>query len=148
MLNTLSSHAWRASTSTSISLGKEDKGKSPTGVNSTSLIVPSCVPSSSGSSAACKQSRDVASDVSAKLTETSDLLIRQIQNSAKANSQTKQMKIQALVVAKELKAHDKNAQRKHDLKLKIAENNHELSMANEKTKQLELKSQLEMVRLA
>ncbi|KAI6095851.1 hypothetical protein F5141DRAFT_1221350 [Pisolithus sp. B1] len=55
-------------------------------------------------------------------------------NSAEANSQTKQMKIQALVIAKELKACNKNAQHEHNLKLKMAENNHKLPMATEKTK--------------
>ncbi|KAI6126577.1 hypothetical protein F5141DRAFT_1247643 [Pisolithus sp. B1] len=157
VLNTLSSHTWQASTGTGISVDWDDKGKSPAGVNSTSLIVPSCVPSSSGSSAVCKQSRDVTSEVSTKLTKTSDSLICQIQNSAEANSQTKQMKIQALVIAKELKACNKNAQHEHDLKLKMAENDHELSMAEsdhnlsmatEKTKQLELELELERVRLA
>ncbi|KAI6043147.1 hypothetical protein EDC04DRAFT_2891416 [Pisolithus marmoratus] len=127
MLNTLSSHAQRASTGTGISMGREDKGKSPTGVNSTSLSVPSWVPSSSGSSAACKQSRD---------------------DSAEANSQTKWLKIQVLVVAKELKAHDKNAQHEHDLKVKIMENDHKLSMAGEKMKKLQLELELERVRLA
>ncbi|KAI5989605.1 hypothetical protein EDC04DRAFT_2614324 [Pisolithus marmoratus] len=52
------------------------------------------------------------------------------QDSAEANSQTKWLKIQALVVAKELKACNKNTQCKHDLKVKIMENDHELSMAD------------------
>ncbi|KAI6131370.1 hypothetical protein EV401DRAFT_2065721 [Pisolithus croceorrhizus] len=120
MLNTLSSHAWQVSTSTGISVDWDDKGKSPAGIDSTSLIVPSHVPSSSGSLA----------------------------NSAKANSQTKQMKIQALVIAKELKAHNKNAQCEHNLKLKMVENDHKLSMATRKMKQLELELELERVRLA
>ncbi|KAI6100550.1 hypothetical protein F5141DRAFT_1066148 [Pisolithus sp. B1] len=58
-----------------------------------------------------------------------------LMNSAEAKNEMKWMKIQAQIVGKELKAHDKNAQCEHDLKLKMVKNKHELSMATEKTKQ-------------
>ncbi|KIK23175.1 hypothetical protein PISMIDRAFT_11083 [Pisolithus microcarpus 441] len=117
-------------------------------MDASSLSVPPRVPSSSGSSTACKQPQDIGSEVSTKLSETSNSLIHQIQNSAEAKSKTKQMKIQAQIVGKELKAHDKHAQHEHDLKLKMMENEHEWSMVNEKTKQLELKLRLEEARIA
>ncbi|KAI5994300.1 hypothetical protein EDC04DRAFT_2910594 [Pisolithus marmoratus] len=72
----------------------------------------------------------------------------QIQNSTEAKSETKQLKIQAQVIRKELKAHDKSAQHEYDLKLKIAENEHQLSMASKKTKQMELELRLEETRIA
>ncbi|KAI6041011.1 hypothetical protein EDC04DRAFT_2893581 [Pisolithus marmoratus] len=112
-----------------------------------SLNVPSHAPSSSGSSAACKQSRDAGSE-SAKLSEVSNTLIQQIQNSTKAKSETKWLKIQAQVIRKELKAHDKSAQCEYDLKLKIVENENQLSMASKKTKQMELELRLEEGRIA
>ncbi|KIK22275.1 hypothetical protein PISMIDRAFT_11744 [Pisolithus microcarpus 441] len=116
-------------------------------MNAGSLSVP-WVPSSSGSSTACKQPQDVGSKVSAKLSETSDSLICQIQNSTEAKSKAKQMKIQAQIIGKELKAHDKHAQCEHDLKMRMMENKHEWSMANEKTKQLELELRLKEARIA
>ncbi|KIK13192.1 hypothetical protein PISMIDRAFT_18161, partial [Pisolithus microcarpus 441] len=138
ILNTLSSHP------------RKDKGKAKVtaDVKSTSLNIPPRAPSSSGSSAARKQSQDAGSDISMKLSEASDTLVQQIQNSAEAKSETKQMKIQAQVVGKELKACNKNAQREYELKMKMVENEHELSMASERTKQLELELKLEQARIA
>ncbi|KAI5990738.1 hypothetical protein EDD15DRAFT_2369449 [Pisolithus albus] len=138
VLNTLSSHA------------RKDMGKTKvtTAIKSTSLNIPPHAPSSSGSSAACKQSRDAGSDISMKLTEASDTLVQQIQNSAEAKSDTKRMRIEAEVIGKELRARDKHAQREHGLKMRMVENEHELSMAGQKTKQLELELQLEQARIA
>ncbi|KIK23913.1 hypothetical protein PISMIDRAFT_10524 [Pisolithus microcarpus 441] len=125
----------------------KNKGKAKASMDAGSLSVPQ-VPSSSGSSTARKQPRDVGSEVSAKLSKTSDSLVCQIQNSAEAKSEAKRMKIQAQIVGKELKACDKHAQHEHDLKMRMMENKHERSMANEKTKQLELELRLEEARIA
>ncbi|KAI6040060.1 hypothetical protein EDC04DRAFT_2894580 [Pisolithus marmoratus] len=129
MLKMLSSHALKATSTTSTS---RDKGKTKVAADakSTSLNVPSHAPSSSGSSVACKQSWDAGSEISAKLSEASDTLIQQIQNSAKAKSETKWLKIQAQVIRKELKAHNKT--------LRVLS----------KTKQMELELRLEEARIA
>ncbi|KAI6014334.1 hypothetical protein EDC04DRAFT_2904191 [Pisolithus marmoratus] len=121
------------------SAGAGNKGKTKAvDVSTISLTVPSHAPSSSGSSVACKQAQDVNS-----------------KNSSEAKAEMKQLRLQAEVISKKLKAHDKNAQCEHDLKLKIAKNEHMLSMESEKTKQasertrqLELELKLEEVRLA
>ncbi|KAI6127284.1 hypothetical protein F5141DRAFT_1210667 [Pisolithus sp. B1] len=117
-------------------------------MDTSSLSVPSQAPSSSSSSTACKQPWDVGSKVSAKPSETSNSLVHQIQNSTEAKSETKQTKIQAQIVGKELNAHDKHGQHEHDLKLKMMENEHKQSMANEKTKQLELQPRLKEAKIA
>ncbi|KIK17974.1 hypothetical protein PISMIDRAFT_14705 [Pisolithus microcarpus 441] len=147
VLHTLSSHAYQSTTSASTSKEK-DKARVTAGAASSSLSIPPHAPSSSGSSSACKQPRDVGSEVSTKLTETSDSLVCQIQNSAEANSHMKRMKIQAQIIRKELKACNKNAQCEHDLKMKMMENKHLLSMASEQMKQLELEVKLEQIKIA
>ena len=53
------------------------------------------------------------------------------------------MKIEAHVFSKEIKSRDQRDQREHEMKLKMVENDHERSMASEKTKQLELEIRLE-----
>ncbi|KAI6015716.1 hypothetical protein EDC04DRAFT_2903592 [Pisolithus marmoratus] len=131
MLQMLSSHALQATSTTSTS---RDKGKAnvAAGTKSTSL----------------NWSWDAGSEISAKLSKASDTLIQQIQNSAEAKSETKQLKVQVQVIGKELKAHDKSAQCEYDLKLKIVKNEHQLSMASEKTKWMELELRLEEARIA
>ncbi|KAI6045462.1 hypothetical protein EDC04DRAFT_2598767 [Pisolithus marmoratus] len=148
VLQALTSHAHQASA------GNKGKTKAMD-VSATSLTVPSHAPSSSGSSVACKQAWDVNSKACARISEASDNLICQIQNSSEAKTEIKWLRLQAEVISKELKAHDKNAQCEHNLKLKITENEHVLLMQSEKTKQasertrqLELELRLEEVRLA
>ncbi|KIK18208.1 hypothetical protein PISMIDRAFT_14517 [Pisolithus microcarpus 441] len=138
ILNTLSSHP------------RKDKGKAKVtaDVKSTSVNIPPHTPSSSRSSAAHKWSQDASLDISMKLSQVSNTLIQQIQNSTEAKSKTKQMKIQAQVIGKELKACDKNAQHEYELKMKMVENKHELLMASKRTKQLELELKLEQARIA
>ncbi|KIK13827.1 hypothetical protein PISMIDRAFT_17701 [Pisolithus microcarpus 441] len=147
VLKSLSSHAVKVGATTSA--GK-DKGKEKvtTDTNSMSLGIPPRAPSSSGSSAARKRLRDPGSDISSKLSKASNSLVQQIQNSAEAKSESKRMRIQAEIVGKELRARDKNAQREHELKMKMVGNEHELSMAGEKTKQLELELKLEQAKIA
>ncbi|KAI5987579.1 hypothetical protein EDC04DRAFT_2614802 [Pisolithus marmoratus] len=78
--NTQSSHVLQG---TSTASAKKDKGKTrvTTDVKSLSLNIPSCAPSSSSSSAACKRSQDASSEISMKLSEASNTLMEQIQNS-------------------------------------------------------------------
>ena len=75
------------------------------------------------------------------------MLICEIQNSSEANTAIKQMKIQAGVVAKELRVHNSNAQHKHELKIKMVDHEHVQLMVNERTKQLELELQLEEAKI-
>ncbi|KAI5990635.1 hypothetical protein EDD15DRAFT_2197944 [Pisolithus albus] len=146
---TLTSHARRAGA------GNKGKMKAAPDVSPFNLGVPTRAPSSSGSSVAHKRPRDLNSEVSTKISETSDSLICQIQNSADAKNETKRMRYEAQIVGKELRSPDKNAQHEHDLKLKMVEKEHELSIetektkqASERTKQLELELQIEQVRIA
>ncbi|KIK19896.1 hypothetical protein PISMIDRAFT_13327 [Pisolithus microcarpus 441] len=131
-----------------VGAGGKGKAKVMMDINPISLSVSAHTPSSSGSSAAHKWPWDINSDVSTKLSKASNSLICQIQHSTEAKTETKWMKFQAQIVSKELKAHNKNAQHKHDPKLKMVENEHKLSMATERTKQLELELKIEEVRLA
>ncbi|KAL4070270.1 hypothetical protein J3A83DRAFT_4188344 [Scleroderma citrinum] len=68
-------------------------------------------------------------------------------NTTEVNTTTKQMKIQAAVVVKELKICDDNAQHEHELKMKMVDHKHAQLMANEKMKQLELELWLEEARI-
>ncbi|KAI6026058.1 hypothetical protein EDC04DRAFT_2606153 [Pisolithus marmoratus] len=94
------------------------------------------------------RTRDTSSKISMKLAKVSNTLMEQIQHSAEKKAVTKQMRIQVQVIGKELKAHDKHAQHEHEFRLKQADNKHELSMASEKMKQLELELRLEEARIA
>ncbi|KAI6115573.1 hypothetical protein EDD16DRAFT_1703146 [Pisolithus croceorrhizus] len=119
VLQLLTLHAHQASGS--------NKGKSSvkpfSQSGSISLHLPSVA--SSSSSSACKCPRDIGSEILVKLSETSEEIICQIQDLAEANSTTKQMKIQAHIISKELKVQDTNAQCEHDLKTKMMDIEHE-----------------------
>ncbi|KAI6108270.1 hypothetical protein F5141DRAFT_1216009 [Pisolithus sp. B1] len=141
VLQLLTLHAHQAS--------RSSKGKSSVKPPSQSGSVSLCPPSvaSSSSSSACKCLRDIGSEISMKLSETSQEIICQIQDLAEANSTTKQMKIQAHIISKELKVRESNAQHEHDLKAKMIDIEHEQAMAEIKTKQLELQLHLEEMKL-
>ena len=53
------------------------------------------------------------------------------------------MRIEAQIVAKELKSRDSHAQREHELKQQMLVHEHERSMASEKARLLELELRLE-----
>ncbi|KAI6094925.1 hypothetical protein F5141DRAFT_1222855 [Pisolithus sp. B1] len=119
VLQSLTSHAHQASRS---SKGKSSV-KPPSQSGSISLHPPSVA--SSSSSSARKHLRDIGSEISTKLSETSEEIIHQIQDLAEANSTTKWMKIQAHIISKELKVQESNAQCEHDLKAKMIDTEHE-----------------------
>ncbi|KAI6001441.1 hypothetical protein EDD15DRAFT_2527414 [Pisolithus albus] len=141
VLQSLTSHAHQASGS------NKGKGsvKPPSHSGSASLRPPSVI--SSSSSSARKRQRDIGSEISTKLSETSGEIIRQIQDSAEANSSNKRLRIQAHIISKELKIQESNAQREHELKAKRMDIEHEREMAEIKTKQLELELRLEEMKL-
>ena len=68
----------------------------------------------------------------------SDTIVCQIQETTEANTKTKQLRIQAQIVSKELRSRDGRAQCEHELKQQMLMQEHERSMANEKVRLLEL----------
>jgi len=82
-----------------------------------------------------------------RISEASDTIVRQIQETTKANTDTKRMRIEAQIVAKELKSRDSHAQHEHELKQQMLVHEHERSMASEKARLLELELHLEETKL-
>ncbi|KIJ57902.1 hypothetical protein HYDPIDRAFT_34688 [Hydnomerulius pinastri MD-312] len=122
---------------------------SATSSTSTSSLAPSS-PSSSitgSSSGSRKRPRDMTSEISAKLSSTSDLIVRQIQSTSEAKVETKRMKIEAGIMSWELKLRDHRAQREHDLWQSMVAHEHECAMASKKTRQLELELEIEKMHI-
>jgi len=116
-LRTLTSHAHQASGHTK---GKA-KAKPCSEMGSSSLRTPSSV-DASGSR---KRSRDVGNDISSKISDISDAVLQEIRSTSESNTETKRLKIQARVVSKEMQSRDGHAQREHEMRLKMVENDHE-----------------------
>ena len=119
----------------------------PTSNFSLSSYAPSPAPSAPSSSASHKQSRNVSTDVTTRISEASDTIVCQIQETTKANTETKRLRIQAQIVSKELRSRDGHAQCEHELKQQMLMQEHEWSMANEKVRLLELELCLEETKL-
>ena len=128
-LRTLTSHASQASGHT------KGKAKAPP----RSLACSSVRAPSADASATRKRSRDVGgSDIGSRVSDLLGAVLDEIWGKSEADTNTKQMKIEVHVFSKEIKSRDQRDQREHEMKLKMVENDHEQSMASEKTKQLEL----------
>jgi len=82
-----------------------------------------------------------------RISEASDTIVRQIQETTKANTDTKQMRMEAQIVVKELKSRDSHAQCEHELKQQMLVHEHEWSMASEKARLLEFELRLEETKL-
>ncbi|KAG2155202.1 uncharacterized protein EDB93DRAFT_1247696 [Suillus bovinus] len=94
-----------------------------------------------------KRLHDVMAEFTMKMSQASDTLIQHIQESSVTEADHKRMKMETKIAARELKAHESRDEHEHLLCTALATQIHELAMADQRTKQLELEVKLEQIKL-
>jgi hypothetical protein len=146
MMTTLTMHSRKASATSSLGARRALNTPGHTSSDQDSDLSPTTFHSRS-TSASRKRPRDVTADVTTKLNEVSDTLVRHIQDSSLSKIENKRLRIESKVLGRELKARETRAEREHELRTSMAAQTHERAMADEKTRQLELELKLEQVKL-
>jgi len=142
MMSTFSTHAQKAVGGASLGKGKQPMSlKGPCSHNSSSPTT------SQASSLSRKRSHDVSSEISNKIADASDLLIRHIQDSLEARVETKRLKYEAVHQYRELRAREQHGEHEHQLQLMMEKNQHLLSLVNSENKKLKLELELEKLRI-
>ncbi|KIM53938.1 hypothetical protein SCLCIDRAFT_31489 [Scleroderma citrinum Foug A] len=140
MMSVFSTHAKKATGSASLGKGKQPMSSKGARTHTSASPV-----NSQGSS--CKCSHDVATDISTKINDTSDVLLCHIQEGTGTKVEVKRLKYEATHQYRELKAREQCGEREHELRLIMENNQHSLTMASSENDRLKLELELERLRI-
>ena len=139
IMSVFSTHAKKAS---SVGVGK---GKQPMSLKGARTHTSTSPGNSQGGSR--KHSHDLITDISTKITNTSDLLLCHIQEGTGTKVEVKHLKYEATYQYRELKAREHCVEREHELRLTMEKNQHSLAMATSENDKLKLELELEKLKI-
>ncbi|KIM54678.1 hypothetical protein SCLCIDRAFT_30908 [Scleroderma citrinum Foug A] len=140
MMSVFSTHAKKATGSASLGKGKQPMSSKGARTHTSASPV-----NSQGSSRKC--SHNVATDISTKINDTSNILLHYIQEGIGTKVEVKRLKYEATHQYRELKAHEQCGEREHELQLIMENNQHSLTMATSENDRLKLELELERLRI-
>ena len=139
IMSVFSTHAEKAG---GVGVGK---GKQPMSLKGARTHTSTSPGNSQGGSR--KRSHDLTTDISTKITNTSDLLLCHIQEGTGTKVEVKRLKYEATHQYRELKAREHHVEREHQLRLTMEKNQHSLAMATSENDKLKLELELEKLKI-
>ena len=139
MMSVFSAHMKKAS-----GVGKEKQPMSSKGTHTHTSTSPVNLQGSSGSH---KRSHGLTTSISTKITDTSDVLLRHIQEGAGTKVEVKCLKYEANHQYRELKACEQHGECEHELWVIMENNQHSIAMATSENNRLKLELELERLRI-